>query len=447
MRKHIEAIKKYALLHPVIVQVEICIVLALIVALPCSILLVIGELNYNIKAIEVLGLFLMSMLTCVFVFFILIYPIIVTVYEALLFIVSVIKGSRKNECDEHIKINAVCSMLYDFFIIFVGVILELIVLYCLHTVVFSAHWSMQLTNDELHAPLNKEYAVTFVVISLLYVLGMLVLTLMSGRKRPPLITVLCIAAMYLGVFESVLFTIHILGIHSTQESGAIYSRFGLDLLYTLLIPINMILIMLRTIYIEIKSYEPDKSRSSKIESIPILSWCDKILNNSKSWPFIAIIMMIPILGMVIGVLALFGQAPDAAIKAFTETADYTFSTKIPPQNLYYDEHYLCTVAAGGHKKIVKPIRMGKRHGHDVVVNRQLMIANAFEQILEERTPRLHRAIRDFYDKYGFPIARLIKTKMVADVVWFVMKPLEWFFLIIIYLFDVNPEDRIARQYL
>ena len=157
--------------------------------------------------------------------------------------------------------------------------------------------------------------------------------------------------------------------------------------------------------------------------------------------------MVPLLGIIIAILTLFGQAPDAMIKAFTETANYTFSTKIPPQNLTYDEHYLCTVAAGGHKKIVKPIRMGKRHGHDVVVNRQLLIANAFEQVLEEKTPRFHRALRDFYDKYGFPVARLIKTKTIADLIWFLMKPLELVFLIVIYLVDAHPEDRIASQYL
>ena len=28
-----------------------------------------------------------------------------------------------------------------------------------------------------------------------------------------------------------------------------------------------------------------------------------------------------------------------------------------------------------------------------------------------------------------------------------MKPLEWIFLIVIYLFDANPENRIAIQYL
>lgn len=157
--------------------------------------------------------------------------------------------------------------------------------------------------------------------------------------------------------------------------------------------------------------------------------------------------MWPLLGILLCVLALFGQKPDAVIKAWTETADWRLSGRTAPPNLYRDEHYLCTVAAGGHEKIVKPIRMGERHGHRVVVNRQLCIANAFEQVLEERTPHFHACLRHFYDTYGLPVARLIRTKTACDIVYFIMKPLEWFFLFVLYCCDVNPENRIAVQYL
>ncbi|MDO5049616.1 MAG: hypothetical protein Q4D87_07020 [Actinomycetaceae bacterium] len=115
-------------------------------------------------------------------------------------------------------------------------------------------------------------------------------------------------------------------------------------------------------------------------------------------------------------------------------------------NLFLDEHYLCTVAAGGHASLVKPLRMGLRHGRPVVVNRQLLVANAFEQVLEEHVPRTHRTVRHIYDKYGFPVARLIRTKFVADLVWILMKPAEWIFLAVIYATDTHPEDRIAVQY-
>jgi len=59
-------------------------------------------------------------------------------------------------------------------------------------------------------------------------------------------------------------------------------------------------------------------------------------------------------------------------------------------------------------------------------------ANAFEQILEELTPKLHKAMRGFCDNHGFPLSKLIKTKAAADFVYIVMKPLEWFFLVGVY---------------
>ena len=71
----------------------------------------------------------------------------------------------------------------------------------------------------------------------------------------------------------------------------------------------------------------------------------------------------------------------------------------------------------------------------------------FEQLLEERTPRFHRAVRKFYDTYGYPVSRHIRTPLAADAVYLIMKPLEWLFVAVLYLFDAKPEDRIARQYL
>lgn len=144
---------------------------------------------------------------------------------------------------------------------------------------------------------------------------------------------------------------------------------------------------------------------------------------------------------------LFGQKPDYVIKVFTETAQWRLSARTAPPNLPSRGHYLCTVAACGHEKLVKPIRMGERHGKTIVVNRQLCIANAFEQILEEKTPGLHKHVRHFYDTYGFPIAVLIRTKWAADIVYLLMKPLEWVFLMVIYFCDAKPENRIAVQYL
>ena len=48
---------------------------------------------------------------------------------------------------------------------------------------------------------------------------------------------------------------------------------------------------------------------------------------------------------------------------------------------------------------------------------------------------------------GLPIAKLMKSPYVSDFVYLMMKPLEWLFVIVLYVFDNNPERRIATQYL
>ena len=99
-----------------------------------------------------------------------------------------------------------------------------------------------------------------------------------------------------------------------------------------------------------------------------------------------------------------------------------------------------------HKKIVKPTRIGIRYGNKIIVNRQLCIANAFEDLIKEKTPRFHYFIRTIYDKYGYPLSKHINKPWQADLIYIIMKPLEWLFLITLYLFDINPENRIVVQY-
>ena len=144
---------------------------------------------------------------------------------------------------------------------------------------------------------------------------------------------------------------------------------------------------------------------------------------------------------------LFGQRPDEAIKAFLETSDWTLSTKVSPPSITYDGHYLCTVSLRGHKSIVKPIRMGIRRGEKIVVNRQLCVANAFEDLIQERIPKFHHFVRYIYDKYGYPLSKHINTALQADITYILMKPLEWIFLLVLYIFDEKPENRIATQYI
>lgn len=295
-------------------------------------------------------------------------------------------------------------------------------------------WQEVLANRQLHTPIWSQGAITILSCAAVGIAGYLFLSAVSLRKVPPLLPVLAIGAMYIGMFQCILWIIQV---------------FQNDLIsfYLCLFPFNLILIGIHTIRRKVEEWNNDESKEIKKFHNPYLERINKKVVDSSKWPGLAFLFMWPLLGALVCFLLLFGQRPDNIIKAWTETSNWNLSTKVSPQNIYYDEHYLCTVAAGGHPKIVKPIRKGMRHGHEVIVNRQLCIANAFEQVMEEYTPVFHRHIRRFYDKYGFPVARAIRSPYIADVVYILMKPLEVMFLLVLYTVDVNPENRIAVQYL
>ncbi|HPH33508.1 MAG TPA: hypothetical protein PLU11_12205 [Chitinophagaceae bacterium] len=163
-----------------------------------------------------------------------------------------------------------------------------------------------------------------------------------------------------------------------------------------------------------------------------------------------LVISVPLLLFLSLVLYVFGQRPDSAIRAFTETYKHGFSQwDYQCENVECGGHYLCSVAANGHPSVVKPVRIGKRHGHYIICNRQLLVSNAFEELIQEKWPALHRIIRKQYDKVGDMVHRnynVYSKKWVADMVYVIMKPAEWAFLLVLYLADRKPEQRIARQY-
>ena len=370
----------------------------------------------------------------------LIFPILVTIYQVF-YLLRIVRGTGKNkETDMETVVGKnmkkrPCLIVFDLVILAIGILYSLIYLSLLQEAVFQADWTETLYNTEKHTPINTQCSITILVFIGIGLLGYLVVNLVKLEKMPPLLLVLGMSAMYLATGLSIAWGIQVYDTETLMD------------LYLLLLPCNCVLITARVVSEKVQEWkEIPYEENEKIQE-GILGQCRKLLEKSTLWPVLAFLFMIPLLGILIAILVLFGQAPDAVIRAFTQTSDWNLSQRVAPQNVMYDEHYLCTVAAGGHEKVVKPIRLGKRHGHEVIVNRQLCIANAFEQILEERTPRFHKVVRHFYDTCGFPVAKLIRSRCVADLVYFLMKPLEWFFLIVLYLTDAKPENRIAVQYL
>ena len=305
-----------------------------------------------------------------------------------------------------------------------GCFLEAIFIFIVKEMTFY-DWSEPLINSQKHALIWSGAYPTFFTFAALTLLALIIYSYRDANSLSPLANIFCISGILGGVVLLLVF--------DNQLQVASFHTF-----FLLIYSINLL-------WVRIKEWQEDRTEITYENRL--LQYFHQLLNKSRNWPWLAVLLALPTLVLVVLILMLFGQQPDSMIKAWTDTADWAFSQKIPPQNLIIDEHYLCTVAAGGHEKVVKPQRMGVRHGHPVVVNRQLCIANAFEQLLEEKTPRFHRFLRRNYDRYGYPFAKHIKKKWAMDLIYYLMKPLEWLFLLVLYLVDRKPENRIAMQYI
>lgn len=301
-------------------------------------------------------------------------------------------------------------------------------------------WDAQLVNNQMHAPLDITRLPIVFTMALCWVIGYFGLRIVNVKKVPPLIPVIFIAMMYIGFVLDIVWAIQTV-MSLIKIKLDFFNFLAIDYYF-----VNLWIVSATLIRSKVAEYNDYMKNGGNVIN-PKTGGVAKFLSKSTNWPVASLLVMWPILAICICFLLLFGQRPDDIIKVWTETSDWTLSMKQGPVNLVQDEHYLCTASATGHEALVKPIRMGQRHGHRVIVNRQLCIANAFEQVLEERTPRFHYHVRKFYDTYGFPVAKLITTPLRADVVYILMKPLEYLFLAVLYLFTVNPEERIATQYI
>lgn len=363
----------------------------------------------------------MKILYLIIFFMCLIIPLILT-------IINIINLLRKNKIKENFA---------DILTFVLGIPLTFLLYFISEFKDYNVPLRLGGTEITVHSPIASWSYPTVIMILLLGIVSYILIRI-KKLKLPPLIIVGAMSGIFICSIYMFIFIIQI----SNNIIELSYRGIG----YLVIFPINYILCSIRA-EIEIMKMYKEENIKSKEFNIKFLCKCNRLLYNINSWPIIAVIFSIPLVFILMLILVLFGQRPDEAIKAFLETSDWTLSTKISPPPIMYDGHYLCTVSLRGHSELVKPIRMGIRKGEKIVVNRQLCIANAFEDLIQERLPRFHKFVRNMYDKYGYPLSKHINTAIQADIVYIIMKPLEWIFLAILYLFDEKPENRISTQYI
>ncbi|WP_145044866.1 DUF6688 family protein [Paenibacillus xylanexedens] len=284
-----------------------------------------------------------------------------------------------------------------------------------------------------------------------HAVGLLAYILLFTRsdKLSPILYTLCNSALVLSIVWGIIYITHT-GLAWFNETGLLITFSILTLQSSYLSLICLYIGRLKRSWDGfVQAHVEGQGLLTNMEHLP--GWQQFLyrhISRFRTAPLVWLILMFPLQLVIQLILVLFGQRPDSAIRTFLDTSSYNYSRlPIPPADIIPgDGHYLCTVAAGGHAKWVKPVRAGIRHGQVIKVNRQLMIANAFEHILEQYTPRFHRLVRGLYDRYGYPVSKHIRSRWTADLVYLLMKPLEWIFLLVLYTTDKHPENRIHIQY-
>jgi hypothetical protein len=292
--------------------------------------------------------------------------------------------------------------------------------------------------DNGYSPISKDHSFSFLTFFFLSIIAIYKIW-KKGRKQPPLLLVFFLACIIIGVVINVFLAIQL----SSRNDGEQYidSSSGQ---FMMIAPITHILVSLILLFSIVKdeSLQADE-RSFKNK---ILNQLNNRIQKSKMLPIWSLLALLPIFIIITLILILFGQEYDSLSKVFSETTTWHFSQETHPPYLDHQGHYLCTVAACGTPKVVKPIRLGNRNGNEIIVNRQLLIANAFEDLIMRKYPKVHKVIRRNYDKYGYPLSKDINTKLKSNLTYVVMKPIEWAFLIYIYVTSEKPEKLINEQY-
>lgn len=297
--------------------------------------------------------------------------------------------------------------------------------------------------EHAHEPFNSEHMIAIILFAVWGFFSYFILKF-TRKILPPLVEAVLLSGVYVGCGLCLVWMLQLLcGAH---PEGIYINVFDIFMIFCLCIVPCIYLIHAICLMLKLVKEKAQKQESIHYEN-PVMQRMNLWFLKGANLFLAAVIALLPVLGVLSVLLCLFGQQPDSIILAFTQTSDWILSTEISPPPVAYDTHYLCTVSLRGHKKLVKPVRYGIRRGEKIVVNRQLCVANAFEQLIMEKAPRFHRAVRNFYDTYGYPISRHINHAWTADITYLIMKPLEWIFLLVLYLFDEKPENRICSQYL
>jgi len=212
----------------------------------------------------------------------------------------------------------------DFLTMSCGIIFSIVLLIILNFRDYTEPVLLSIDMVSLHSPVASWHSPT---IFSLFIIGIIGYTFLRLKKTtlPPLQTVLMFSFMFIGIFISSLWIIQL----SNNFTDSL-------IVCLILFPLNFIISSLILMKKIIEDYIFDSSNVQNQYKNKLLYYTYNLLVKTRNWIGIAIALMLPILTISMLILILFGQKPDAIIKAFTETSDWVLSKKASPKltNLY-----------------------------------------------------------------------------------------------------------------
>lgn len=288
-----------------------------------------------------------------------------------------------------------------------------------------------------YTPFAGKHRLTLITYLILYNISAFLLQF-KQEKLTPLLKVLALVFNVYGIILSIFIFFHTS--ISKEENNSIDGEISLYALCSIIFIASSVILILKSLKNE-TILSNERQYKNKL-----LNFLNTKISQSGHLSLWVLFLLLPVYVVITCFLILFGQDYDSIVKVFTETTTWNFSKMNHPSYLELHGHYLCTVSACGSPALVKPLYFGNRNGHPIIVNRQLQIANAFEEMISKFSPAFHLFIRKLYDKFGFDIAKKIDSKSLSNITYIIMKPLEYFFLLCLYLFLKEPEKLIKKQY-
>ncbi|MFQ7478537.1 MAG: DUF6688 family protein, partial [Streptococcus sp.] len=177
-----------------------------------------------------------------------------------------------------------------------GCFLEAIFIFIVKEMTFY-EWNEPLINSQKHALIWSGAYPTFFTLAALTLLALIIYSYRDANSLSPLANVFCISGILGGVVLLLVF--------DNQLQVASFHTFFL-LIYSI-----------HLLWVRIREWQEDRTEISYENRL--LQWLHQLLNKSRNWPWLAVLVALPTLALVVLVLMLFGQQPDSMIKAWTNT--------------------------------------------------------------------------------------------------------------------------------